>query len=391
MPPSGPTTISPVPAAGSAISAIWVSADSCSTSATSAAAMADSTTAVLACSTSGTHSRRDCLAASRAVSRQRSSDFAARSPCQRTMERDACHASTRRAADLGGQLHGRLAAVSLGQRLGDGPRERGSGVGENPRRPRRQKNAWTPPRRRRERRGRARSRAAPTPPPSAASRPRGGPPRPRRRPARRARPRRRSRRGRGRRVTRTSGELAEDALASLGRDGRGQDSSARLGQLAQQLALVIVELGRRLHQQRDAEVARPPPRRRGAAALDRDARPGLRPGLHLDGDRAVGGGRDFSHSASSVATSTVVPSAARSSTASRRPSRGCRRRGGTCRARRPRARRTDRPRGRRPGRPHPGPPGGCGCRSRRPRGSSPAASARCGRGPRPSTRRTAAG
>ena len=83
--------------------------------------------------TSGNHARRACLAASRAVERQRARDFAARSPFQTATLRAAAHGTIRGDADLGQHLDGELAAVALGQRLDH--HERGSGAGSR-RRPR---------------------------------------------------------------------------------------------------------------------------------------------------------------------------------------------------------------------------------------------------------------
>ena len=62
----------------------------------------------------GSHERRDCLAASRAVACHFAWDFVARSPFQTATERDAAHGTIAVDADLGEDLDGELAAVPLG-------------------------------------------------------------------------------------------------------------------------------------------------------------------------------------------------------------------------------------------------------------------------------------
>ena len=63
--------------------------------------------------TVGSHERRDCLAASRAVACHFACDFAARSPFQTATERDGRPRHDAVDADLGQHLDGELAAVAL--------------------------------------------------------------------------------------------------------------------------------------------------------------------------------------------------------------------------------------------------------------------------------------
>ncbi len=96
-PPSGPTTTSTVPAVGTTRPASGDEASSCSTTARSAAATRSTTVGGRGerRRRSGATARRACLAASRAVERQRASDFSARSPFQTATERDAAHGTIR--------------------------------------------------------------------------------------------------------------------------------------------------------------------------------------------------------------------------------------------------------------------------------------------------------
>ena len=104
-------------------------ASSCSTSATPPAATTARTRSTSprpssATSTSGTRARRDCLAAARTVPSQRARLFAARSPRHTTIDRSACHGTTRVDAHLGGRLDRHLVAVALGERLHEHQRDR---------------------------------------------------------------------------------------------------------------------------------------------------------------------------------------------------------------------------------------------------------------------------
>ena len=72
---------------------------------------------VASSATSGCQVRRDCLAASRAVERQRASPLAIRSPFHTATERVGRPRHDPGHADLGEQLDGQLAPVALRQRL----------------------------------------------------------------------------------------------------------------------------------------------------------------------------------------------------------------------------------------------------------------------------------
>ena len=122
MPPSGPTTTSTVAGLGQGdLGAAACVASSCSTSARSAAATGRATWSVVIDRRRppGSRSRRDCLAASRAVACHLASARSPRSPDQRTIERDACQ-GTIAATPISVSISTASSdAVALGQRLDD--------------------------------------------------------------------------------------------------------------------------------------------------------------------------------------------------------------------------------------------------------------------------------